>query len=257
MEARVIDAHAHCGIIERYPPQSYEDYLAAAKSTPIDGVAMFSPVSEIYDRRDPDFRDTPAWREQRRASNQYLLSLTNREIEVFPYLFIWNDFAVDQLDPRHYGIKWHRHDDEPVYHYDDPACPAALSEIRRRGLPIVFEEELAATIRFINELAVGIHVIIPHLGYLNGGYRAIARAGLWENPMVYTDTSLAAPETVMSYIRTYGHERIFFGSDFPFGSPAEELEKLCRLPLPESVRSALTGGSIQALWQKAHTGADG
>jgi len=81
----VIDAHAHCGIIDRYPPQSFEDYYAAVGPAPIKAVVMFSPVAEIYDRDDPGFIDSPEWRDQRRASNLYLLTLENRELEVIPF----------------------------------------------------------------------------------------------------------------------------------------------------------------------------
>ena len=103
-------------------------------------------------------------------SNAYLLSLKPVELIVYPYFFIWNDFAVEQLSPAHCGIKWHRHADEPVYRYDDPRCRSALDEIRRRGLPVVLEEEFDQTVRFIRELADGITVVIPHLGMLNGGF---------------------------------------------------------------------------------------
>ncbi|MFP4158701.1 MAG: amidohydrolase family protein [Desulfobacterales bacterium] len=243
----IIDAHAHCGIIDRFPPQSFEDYLAAVRGSPIEGVVMFSPVMEIYDRNDPDFVDDEAWQEQRRRSNQYLLSLQNPEIKVFPFFFIWNDFAVDQLDDRHCGIKWHRHADEPRYLYDDPASSRAVEEIRRRNLPVVFEEELSNTIRFVNEKARGVKVIIPHLGMLNGGYRAIKENGLWENPFVYTDTSLAARGEIMDYIECYGSGRIMFGSDFPFGDPKAELSKVMDLPVSETVRDALTGENISSL----------
>lgn len=243
----IIDSHAHCGIIDRYPPQSFEQYLAQVKSSRIEGVVMFSPVSEIYDRDDPNFKDNRHWQNQRSMSNQYLLGLQSRELEVIPYFFIWNDFAVDQLTEKYRGIKWHRHADEPEYNYDDPACRAAIDEIRRRNMPVVLEEELQNTIRFINELSAGVRVIIPHLGFLNGGYRALENAGLWENPRVYTDTSLAAPETILAYVNTYGHDRIMFGSDFPFGHPVSELEKIRRLPLSEKAIDAITGGNIKNL----------
>ena len=114
-------------------------------------------------------------------------------------------------------------------------------------MPVVYEEELQHTIRFINDLATGVRVIIPHLGFLNGGYRAIEKAGLWENPWVYTDTSLAAPETILAYVNTYGHERIMFGSDFPFGHPPAELEKIRRLRFSQDVAQAITGGNLKIL----------
>ncbi|MCF8112036.1 MAG: amidohydrolase [Desulfobacteraceae bacterium] len=246
----IIDAHAHCGIYHRFPPQAFEDYLANIRGSPIEGAVMFSPVMEIYDRNDPDFVDDKAWRKRRKSSNLYLLGLENREIDVFPFFFIWNDFAVDQLDPRHCGIKWHRHADEPMYNYDDPACTRAVEEIRRRGLPVVFEEELENTVRFVNEIAAGVNVIIPHLGMLNGGYRAIEKNGLWENPRVWTDTSLASPAEIRDYIDSYGSGRIMFGSDFPFGAPKSELSKVMDLPVSETVREAITAGNIRRLIQK-------
>lgn len=240
----IIDCHAHCGVIDRFPPQSFEDYLSAAKGSCIEGAAMFSPVMEIYDRDEPGFVDTDEWREQRKRSNRYLLGLKNRELQVFPFFFIWNDFAVDQLDERHCGIKWHRHADEPEYRYDSPACARAVEEIRSRNLPVVFEEELANTVRFVNEIASGVRVIIPHLGMLNGGYRAIAEAGLWENPLVFTDTSLASAAEITDYLERYGTGRIMFGSDFPFGGPGRELAKVQKLPVSDEAKKALTGGNF-------------
>ena len=68
---------------------------------------------------------------------------------------LWNDFAVEQLDAAHCGIKWRRHEDEPVYHYEDPRRRAALAEIRRRNLPVVLEEEFENTVRFISEFPFG------------------------------------------------------------------------------------------------------
>jgi len=131
----VIDAHAHCGVIDRSMPQSFEDYRRQIAGTDIGGVALFSPVLEIYDRYDFEFTDTAAWRRSRRVSNFYLLSLKSADLSVYPYFFIWNDFAVEQLSAAHCGIKWHRHAGEPIYHYDNPKCRAALEDIRRRNLP--------------------------------------------------------------------------------------------------------------------------
>ena len=137
----VIDAHAHCGVIDRSFAQSFEDYEQQAAGTDIGGVALFSPVLEIYDRHDFHFTDTPAWRLLRQKSNASLLLLKSANLTIFPYFFIWNDFAVEQVTTAHRGIKWHRHAGEPVYCYDDPKCRAALDEIRRRHLPVVLEEE--------------------------------------------------------------------------------------------------------------------
>lgn len=243
----VIDSHAHCGVIDSSMPQTFEDYCRQIAGTDISGVAMFSPVLEIYDRFDFDFFDTPEWMQRRRQSNVYLLSLKTDDLSVFPYFFIWNDFAVKQLSIAHRGIKWHRHPGEPVYHYDDPRCRAALEEIRRRKLPVVLEEEFDNTLRFIRELAEGITVIIPHLGLLNGGFQTIAEAGLWERESVWADTALASRDEIHRYLRCYGHHRLMFGSDFPFGSPAAELAKVRKLGLDPEVEAAVLGGNFNRL----------
>jgi uncharacterized protein len=240
----IIDAHAHCGVMDQSFAQSFEDYAGQVAGTPIEGVVFFSPVLEIYDRYDFHFSDSPAWQQRRRQSNAYLLSLNSSQLTVYPYFFIWNDFAVEQLTPEHRGIKWHRHASEPVYYYDDPKCKAALNEIRKRNLPVVLEEELSNTLRFVRDLARGIRVIIPHLGGLNGGFRAIVDAGLWELENVWADTAMASPDEIVEYIRRYGHQRLMFGSDYPFGDPAGELQKVRGLELDPAVEAAVVGGNF-------------
>ena len=243
----VIDAHAHCGVMDRSAPQCFEDYAREVAETDIHGAALFSPVMEIYDRYDFHFTDTPAWQLRRQESNAYLLSLKPADFVVYPYFFIWNDFAVDQLTPRHCGIKWHRHAGEPVYSYHDPRCRAALEEIQNRNLPIVLEEEFHNTLRFVRDLAKGATVIIPHLGLLNGGFRSIAEAGLWERENVWADTALASRHEIDEYIRRYGHLRLLFGSDFPFGTPSDELRKVRSLGLGPEAEAAVLGGNFMRL----------
>lgn len=246
----IIDSHAHCGVHDRYPPQSFEDYYGLIKGSPITAVTMFPPVIEIYDRNDPYFEDTPAWQRRRKESNEYVLNLQDREIEVFPYLFLWNDFAVDQLTNRHCGIKWHRHDYEPTYNYDDPACAAAVEIIRRKNLPIVLEEEFTNTLWFIDELAGDATVIIPHLGMLNGGYSRIKASGLWERPNVWADTALASSYEIAHYIENFGHERLLYGSDYPFGHPVSELMKVLRLRIDDEIKADICGNNLLRLYSR-------
>lgn len=40
----VIDAHAHCGILDRSWPQFFEDYARQVAATDVGAVALFSPV---------------------------------------------------------------------------------------------------------------------------------------------------------------------------------------------------------------------
>ena len=248
MQHQIIDSHVHCGRQFAEPPQAFEDYLAAVGDSGITGAVMMPPVMEVYDRRDPGFQDNEHWRSRRRRAHQYLLDLVGGPFEVIPYFFIWNDFAVEQIDPRHGGIKWHRHPDEPAYRYDDPSCAAAIAEIRRRNMSVLLEEELDNTLRFLDELAVGLRVIIPHMGNLNGGYEVLRRLKVWERPSVYTDTSCSpTPEMIGDYVERYGHKRIMFGSDFPFSNPARDLEKVMKVKLSDQARMAILSGNLRRL----------
>ena len=247
MSNTIIDAHAHCGIQDLSMQQSFEDYLSQIRSSDIEAVVMFSPVMEIYDRYNSNFEDNAKWQRRRKKSNEYLLTIGNSDIKVIPYFFIWNDYAIDQLKPQHKGIKWHRHPNEPVYHYDDPQYKKAIEEIKHRNMPIVFEEEFENTIRFINELAIGVNVIIPHLGLLNGGYHAFAENGIWDNPNVYADTALASPHEIKDYLNKFGYDRILFGSDFPFGYPKEELSKILNLSIPQKKKEMILSLNLKCL----------
>ena len=247
MNTSIIDAHAHCGIQDQLPSQSFENYYAHIEGTSINAVVMFSPVMEIYDRYDPNFQDNTEWQQRRKNSNEYLLSIGNQQLKVIPYFFIWNDFAIDQITSKHKGIKWHRHSTEPIYHYDDPRCREAIDEIRQRNMPVVFEEEFDNTVRFINEIAVGVKIIIPHLGLLNGGYDTISRHGIWKRPNVYTDTALASSYEITDYINRYGYERILFGSDFPFGDPQRELSKILNLQIPKENKEMILSLNLKRL----------
>jgi len=247
MEPDIIDAHAHCGIQDRSYSQTFDDYLNDISGTDIQGAVFFAPVLEIYDRFDPYFEDNTDWQKRRKNANDYLLHLDSPQFRVIPYFFIWNDFAVNQLTSQQKGIKWHRHAFEPIYHYDDPLCRMALEEIHKRNMPVVFEEEFENTVLFLDEIASGITVIIPHMGFLNGGYAGIDGQGLWSYKNVYADTSLASREEILHYINKYGSDKILFGSDFPFGSPKIELEKIMRLPLSENKIEAIIGGNLKRL----------
>ena len=110
MESLIIDAHAHCGIQDKSYSQSFEDYLSLIKGGDISGVVMFSPVMEIYDRYAPHFVDDARWQQRRKTSNAYLLRQGSRNLKVFPFFFIWNDFATEQITSQHRGIKWHAGD---------------------------------------------------------------------------------------------------------------------------------------------------
>jgi hypothetical protein len=248
VDMQIIDSHIHCGIQNVDLP--FEVISPLLQDAGIDGACLYAPVEDIYDRYNFNFRDNEEWIQTRRAANRYLLDLATRTESIFPYLFVWNDFAIEELKQEYCGIKWHRHDNEPVYHYEDPRCGQIIQEINERRLPIVLEESFTNTCRFVESLAPEAVIIIPHLGALNGSYPALERAGIWHHPNTYADTALAPIDHMRHFVQNYGAERLLFGSDFPFGHPGHELRKVEALNLPKADLDKVLGGNILDLISK-------
>lgn len=241
-----IDSHIHCGSLKHHLP--YETIEPLLRQAGCRGASLFAPVEDIYDRYNPNFVDNDHWRENRRLANEYLLDVArSADLMIFPYFFVWNDFAYEELDLGFRGVKWHRHDYEPVYHYDDPRCAKTIERIVELSLPIVLEESYKNTLMFVFELAREATVIIPHMGGLNGGYGPLERAGVFRRERVYADTALASTYEMRHFLDTYGPERLIFGSDFPFSTPRYELDKVLSLNLPEEDLDLVTSGNILRL----------
>ena len=247
-KTQIIDSHIHCGIQNVDLP--FEVISPLLQDAGIDGACLYAPVEDIYDRYNFNFQDNEEWIQTRRAANRYLLDLATRTEWIFPYLFVWNDFAIEELKQEYFGIKWHRHDNEPVYHYEDPRCGQIIQEINERRLPIVLEESFTNTCRFVESLAPEAVIIIPHLGALNGSYSALERAGIWRRSNTYADTALAPIDHMRHFVQNYGPERLLFGSDFPFGHPGHELRKVEALNLPKADLDKVLGGNILDLISK-------
>lgn len=245
MSATVIDSHMHCGIQNVSLP--WEEVRDRLHEGEIEGACLFAPVEDIYDRYDYHFQDTAAWVACRQRANRYVLDLQQREESLFAYYFVWNDFRKEELKNGYHGIKWHRHEYEPVYRYDDPSCEEFLLEVYRLGLPILLEESFANTLYFIGRVQGRTQIIIPHLGMLNGGFDALLRAGVWDDETVYADTALASSSEMAQFLERYGSERLLFGSDFPFGSPNHELQKVRRLRMGEGDFDNIVSGNFLRL----------
>ncbi len=245
---KVIDAHIHCGL--QYGNLNFENIYPLLTAAGIDAACIFAPVEEIYDRYDPHFKDTEEWKKKRHLANSYVLSLREKGKPVFPYYFVWNDFNISELDKPYYGIKWHRHPDEPEYNYNDPRCHKFIERIIGKRLPIVLEESLENTVLFIKELAPGATVIIPHLGALNGSFESLEKEGIWNLPNVYADTALAHSSTIEHYIKKYSVNRLLYGSDYPFGLPKTEITKVYSVGLNDQELNSVLGDNILALFKK-------
>ena len=228
---KIIDSHMHCGIQNsELPIDLVRDYLDWAG---IQGACLYPPVEDIYDRDDYHFEDNARWVACRQMANEYLLEIQQRAPDIHAYYFVWDDFRKGELKKGYRGIKWHRHDCEPVYHYEDPGCEAFLSEAIRLRLPIVLEESFRNTLYFIKRVA-GAH---PHhhpaprgpqrrIPCALRGWRLERRNGLCRH-----GPGLDRGHGI--FLKRYGSRKLLFGSDFPFGIPSSELSKVRHLGLKD------------------------
>ena len=70
---------------------------------------------------------------------------------------------------------------------------------------------------------------------------------MWSRPRVYADTALASLPEIKDYVRRFGTRRLIFGSDYPFGNPAGELDKIYRLELPAAELEDVLGNNFRRL----------
>lgn len=169
--------------------------------------------------------------------NIRLLEETKRIKTFIPYHYIRENYDIDGFNPipfEYFGGKWHwmRGWQDTASNYkvlDDPALPGLIEKLRVINKPIVFEEDLDFTERFV-AMADGVTLIIPHLGLLGGNPYDFLRA-FRDNESIYFDTALASREQIRRFVETIGPERVIFGSDVPFGSMRSELEKILSLSI--------------------------
>ncbi len=182
------------------------------------------------------------------ADNEINLRLLAETIKIptfIPYHYIRENYDENNFNPipdRYYGGKWHwmRGWQDSASDYkvlDDKALPDLIEKLKRIEKPIIFEEELSFTERFV-EMAEGLVLIIPHLGLLGGNpYDFLQCFKGKEN--IYFDTALASKDNILSFIKTIGPDRILFASDVPFGSMKRELEKIVSLPISSGDKEKL------------------
>ncbi len=144
------------------------------------------------------------------------------------------------------GLKFHP--DMQQFNIDDPRVDPIYAWCEQNNMPICFHSgdpryDYSSPLRLAKVLDKypGLRVIAAHLG----GY------GVWESEIdvligrknVYFDTSSAitflSPERAVEIIRAHGVENVFFGTDYPITTQAEELQRFDRLPLTQSEREAI------------------
>ncbi len=94
-------------------------------------------------------------------------------------------------------------------------------------------------------------VIGAHLGGWSVWEDAVPALHRYENFIV--DCSSCShwldDERMVRYIRTYGADRVMFGTDFPLWDPAEELRKIERLPLTDDEREKIFYRNAKELYR--------
>ena len=218
----ILDSHVHCGLTQKFDIIKKEWEKAG-----IDGGVLFSPVEEIYDRYNSNFFDSNKYKSLRENVHNYLKNIAKNEKNIFVFYFVWNDFKLP--DKIFKGIKWHRHSNEPEYDYRSEKCQHFIKFICENNLPVILEEEFLNTIKFIEMINKRTIIIIPHLGFLNGGYSKLKAEGIFNEQNIYVDTALASIDEIEDYAKNFDINKLLFGSDYPFGSPYYELLKIKNL----------------------------
>ncbi len=177
--------------------------------------------------------------------NVRLLDESKKVKNFIPYHYIREDFDREDFEPIpevYYGGKWHwmRGWQDSASNYrvlEDKALPELIEKLKKIDKPIIFEEELSFTERFV-EMCDGLKLIIPHLGILGGNPLDFLKS-FKSNESIYFDTALGQKDTILKFVQTIGAERVLFGSDVPFSYMSSELSKVLTLPIPDEEKEML------------------
>lgn len=152
------------------------------------------------------------------------------------------------------GIKIHP--DIQGFKVDDPHVLEMISAIAGR-LPLLihtgdyrYDNSGPARMMHVMELFPELVAICAHLGGYSEWENAAA-SSLPSNPNVYVDSSSSlfavSPERAVEIIRTYGADKVMFGTDYPMWTPYEELERFNALPLTAEEREMILHKNAERL----------
>lgn len=182
--------------------------------------------------------------------NVRVLEETKRIPNFIPYHYIRENYDSAGFNPiptTYFGGKWHwmRGVQDSTSNYKvlkDKMLPDLIEKIGLTEKPVIFEEELSFTEKFVDLFPDSI-LIIPHLGML-GGHPTDFLNSFKKHENIYFDTALASHDTILEFVKTIGPERVLFGSDVPFGSMNNELSKVLTLPIPDADKEYILSKNI-------------
>ena len=184
------------------------------------------------------------------ATSSKLLGLGS----LFPTMDGWEEELerISELGLR--GLKIHP--DFQKINMDEPKAIPMYRAIAKAGLPVLFhvgdpKKDYSSPNRLVNLLrqVPDLIVIAAHFG----GWRA------WELPRaikfpenIYFDTSstlmFLGKELGQDLLEHLGPDRFLFGSDFPYWSPQQELERFMELDLDNSTREKILYGNFETIF---------
>jgi len=245
----LIDAAVH--VSARSMPTG--DALAALRRFDTDSAVIFA------DAQSPDLT----------ADNRYVL-MSGQEFDCYPFYYAGgNPFTDTRLDLEnppnledYCGVRWHgwfaesedrtgrvdRHELEfAVMTMESPEFTGLMSALAFYDMPIMFEEDFAVTLEFVARFPE-LTVIIPSMGVFSGGEENIV-GRLQTNPRVHFTTSHSRLDRVL--VSRVGPERLLYASDFPYGDPAQSIERVKQLGLGDEDEALVFGENVERLFHRS------
>ena len=143
------------------------------------------------------------------------------------------------------GVKMHP--DMQKFNIDDERLFPLYDAVQGK-LPVMFHSGDPRTpwshpqrIKRVMELFPRLSVIAAHLGAWSMQEEALPLLRDKENLFVDTCSSMShmEPERAVKYIRAYGADRVFFGSDYPVEDPVYQIKVLERMPLTDDEKEKI------------------
>jgi predicted TIM-barrel fold metal-dependent hydrolase len=224
----IVDLHGHLGRFNFGIPDLTTDGMVAA----MDRLGIALTVCSHMRCMSAD----TGW-----GNDQILAAMQAHPGRILGYFSVWPDNAesvrqesLKRIGEGFTGFKAHNVNG---FAYDDPAYAPAFELCAERGLPALLhtwgDPKEFAQVRNLAARHPELALLLAHAGCANeAGYIAIAR----ECPHVYLDTAYSAsPRGMIARLaREAGVDKIVWGSDSYFFSPAQQIGKVLGADLPDN-----------------------
>lgn len=170
--------------------------------------------------------------EEFQQANDYVLNCAqDTKYKFHPFCSVSRYLKLPSNVSKFEGIKWHCLHDPSMFYtsWHDKELDSIVKQIQDTGLPLLIEDELEFIPQLVKKVGKDTKIIIPHMGiypHANGYPQDLFE--FWDKMRPYKnvifDSALADPELIKKGLKTFGKERVRYGSDSPFGTMRFELE---------------------------------